>query len=161
MKSQVMKNKASIKLNLTDQERRRLRKNKIKISELTDFTPDELRTVLETDIGRAKELFALADFQRIPSVGIEFAKDLIFLGYYAVEELKYQNGAQLREEYELKKGYQIDSCVEDQFRLVVHFARTDDYSKNWWDFTTERKKYRLEHGYPENRPKTIWTEVLR
>lgn len=58
--------------------------------------------------------------------------------------------------FERKKGYWIDSCVEDQFRLVVHYANTADHSKNWWDFTKERKKYRLEKGYPEDRPNKPW-----
>ncbi|TDK48012.1 helix-hairpin-helix domain-containing protein [Algoriphagus formosus] len=27
-------------------------------------------------------------------------------------------------------GYKTDPCVEDQFRIIVYFAKTKDYSKN-------------------------------
>ncbi|WP_198408247.1 helix-hairpin-helix domain-containing protein [Christiangramia forsetii] len=107
---------------------------------------------------RAKEIYALADFQRIPSIGIELAKDLVFLDFYSVQELNGESGAVLTDRYEKKKGYKIDPCVEDQFRLVVNFAKNKDYSKKWWDFTDERKRYRTDFGYPENRPKVNWTE---
>ena len=114
---------------------------------------------LNVSLDRAREIYALADFQRIPSIGIEFAKDLIFLGYRSVSELKEKDGGQLLNDYEKRKGYQTDPCVEDQFRLAVHFARTDDHSKTWWSFTEERKTFRAKHGYPEDRPKSHWTEV--
>jgi len=108
---------------------------------------------------RAKEIYAFADFQRIPSIGIEFAKDLVFLGYYSVEELNGKNGANLTDHYEKMKGYKTDPCVEDQFRLAVDFAKNEDYSKKWWNFTSERKEYRNKFGYPKDRPKTNWTEI--
>ena len=155
-----MKRKSSIKLNLTDTERQYLRRNRIKIAEIGNYAIDELEEILQVPRQRAKELYALADFQRIPSIGIKFAEDLVFMGYYSVEELQDKDGAALRDAYEQKKGYRIDSCVEDQFRLAVYFAQTQDMSKNWWDFTSERKKYREEYGYPYNRPTREWHEVL-
>ena len=150
-----------MKLPLTEIERKKLRKHKIKIAELPFVASDDLQVILQVSESRAKELIALADFQRIPSVGIKFAEDLVFMGYHSIKELKGKNGALLREEFERKKNYRIDSCVEDQFRLAVYFAETNDYSKNWWDFTTERKKYRAEHGYPSDRPTINWYEVLQ
>ena len=51
-------------------------------------------------------------------------------------------------------------CVEDQFRLVVNFANTNDTKKTWWDFTEERKKFRTENGYPKSRPQKAWFEIL-
>ncbi|WP_378173406.1 helix-hairpin-helix domain-containing protein [Aquimarina sp. SS2-1] len=155
-----MKTKTNIQLNLSTSERASLRKNKIKISEVLNYAPDELEIILNVSSGRAKEICALADFQRIPSIGIKFAEDLIFLGYYTITELKGQNGAVLTNQYEYKKGYRIDACVEDQFRLAVHFANTYDYTKRWWDFTKERKKYRNDVGFPKNRPKLNWHEVV-
>ncbi|MEO1048992.1 MAG: helix-hairpin-helix domain-containing protein [Bacteroidota bacterium] len=154
-----MKAKKHINLNLSTSERVNLRKHKIKISELLDYAVDEIEEILQVTPERAREIHALADFQRIPSIGVKFAEDLIFLGYYSVADLQEQDGANLTNLYEQKKGYRIDSCVEDQFRLAVHFARTNDYSKNWWDFTKERKEYRLNFGYPENRPTLNWHEV--
>jgi len=155
-----MKRKTNIKLNLTDAERKSMRLHKIKKDEILEYAPDELAGVLSIPEVRAKELYALADFQQIPSVGIEFSKDLIFLGYYNIEELKEKNGAELLDRYEKEKGYKTDPCVEDQFRLVAHFALHKDYSKNWWSFTSERKNYRAKFGYPSDRPKTNWTEVI-
>jgi Pathogenicity locus len=154
-----MKNKTNIKLPLTDVEKANLRKNKIKIANILDFATDELEVLLNATPERAKEIFALAEFQTIPSIGIKFAEDLVFLGYYSLNELKNKDGAELTDEYELKKGFWIDPCVEDQFRLVVNYANTHDTKKTWWDFTEERKKFRLEKGYPTNRPKTAWHEM--
>jgi hypothetical protein len=108
---------------------------------------------------RARKLYALADFQQIPSIGIKFAEDLMFLGYYSINALRNKDGAQLTDAYEKKKGYQTDPCVEDQFRLAVYYAQTKDSSKQWWDFTAARKAYRTAQGYPADRPSTHWTEI--
>jgi hypothetical protein len=155
-----MKSKTNIKLPLTVSEKANLRKNKIKIADILGFATDELEVLLNATSERAKEIYALAEFQTVPSVGIKFAEDLVFLGYYSLTELKNKNGAKLTDEYELKKGFWIDPCVEDQFRLVVNFANTHDTKKTWWDFTEERKKYRLKKGYPKSRPKKSWVEIL-
>ena len=155
-----MKNKTNIKLPLTDIEKANLRKNKIKIANILDFATDELEMLLNTTTERAKEIYALAVFQTVPSVGIKFAEDLVFLGYYTLNELKYKDGAKLTDEYEQKKGYWVDPCVEDQFRLIVNFANTNDTKKTWWDFTEERKKFRTENGYPKSRPQKAWFEIL-
>ena len=155
-----MKNKINIKLPLTDREKANLRKNKIKIANILDFATDELEVLLQVTTKRAKEIVALAEFQTVQSIGIKFAEDLVFLGYYSVSELKNKDGAKLTDQYERKKGFWTDPCVEDQFRLVVHFANTNDTTKMWWNFTEERKKYRLENGYPANRPEKAWHETL-
>lgn len=153
-----MKKKSTIKLTLSDAEKQRLRANKLKIAEILNFATDELVVLLDVPFERAKEIHALAEFQTIPSVGIKFAEDLVFLGLYSISELKESTGASLLEEYEFKKGFTTDPCVEDQFRLAVYYANTNDATKNWWDFTEERKRYRLENGYPTNRPKAAWYE---
>jgi hypothetical protein len=155
-----MKNKTYIKLPLTDIEKANLRKNKIKVGNIIDFATDELEVLLNSTTERAKEIYALAEFQTIPSIGIKFAEDLVFLGYYSLNELKNKDGAKLTDEYELKKGFWIDPCVEDQFRLVVNYANTNDTKKMWWDFTEERKKFRTENGYPKSRPQKSWVEIL-
>ena len=155
-----MKRKTNIKLPLTDTEKVNLRKNKIKIANILNFGTDELQVLLNSTIERAKEICALAEFQTVPSVGIKFAEDLVFLGYYSLSELKQKDGAKLTDEYELKKGYWVDPCVEDQFRLIVNFAKTNDTKRTWWNFTEERKKFRAENGYPESRPHKAWFEKL-
>ena len=155
-----MKSKINIKLSLTDTEKANLRKNKIKIANVLDFAIDELEVLLNATTERAKEIYALAEFQTIPSIGIKFSEDLVFLGYYSLKELKHKDGAKLTDEYERKKGFWIDPCVEDQFRLVINFANTNDTTKTWWNFTEKRKKYRTENGYPTNRPQKAWFEAL-
>ncbi|OLY94684.1 Pathogenicity locus [Cnuella takakiae] len=149
-----------MKLPLTAIEKASLRKNKIKIANVLDFATDELEVFLAATPERAKEIYALAEFQTVPSVGIKFAEDLVFLGYYSLNELKNKDGAKLTDEYELKKGFWTDPCVEDQFRLVVHYANTNDIKKTWWDFTEERKKFRTKYGYPTSRPQKAWFETL-
>ncbi len=155
-----MKNKSNIKLPLTDIEKANLRKHKIKIANILDFATDELEVFLNATADRAKEIYALAEFQTVPTVGIKFAEDLVFLGYYSLNELKHKDGAKLTDEYELKKGYWTDPCVEDQFRLVVHYAKTNDQNKTWWDFTEERKLYRIQNGYPKSRPQIAWFNTV-
>ena len=146
-------------LPLTDLEKASLKRSKVKFSEVLNYAPDELEILLNATSERAKEIHALAEFQTIPSIGIKFAEDLVFLGYYSIAELSNKDGAQLTDEYELKKGFRTDPCVEDQFRLVVHFAQIRDFTKTWCNFTAERKKYRLENGYPASRPENVWYEA--
>jgi hypothetical protein len=155
-----MPKKSSPKLNLTLDERKRLRTAKIKIEELLNFAADELEVILKVDTARVKTILALAEFQTAPSVGVKFAEDLIFMGYYTLGELKGKDGATLLDEFERKKGYWTDPCVEDQFRLIVDFAEYPAIIKNWWDYSETRKNYRMKFSYPEDRPKTAWHEVI-
>lgn len=136
--------KSNIKLPLTDAEKQRLKHNRIKLRNITDYAVDELEVILVVSFERAREIYALVEFQSIPSVGIRFAEDLVSLGYYSIDELKGKDGALLTNEFEVLKGYWIDPCVEDQFRLVVYYANTKDSSKNWWNFTDERKSIALK-----------------
>ena len=154
-----MKNRTNIKLPLTVDEKANLRKSGIRMSSVLDFSVDELEVLLDATPERAREVHALAEFQTIPSVGLKFAEDLVFLGYYSISELKNKDGAKLTDEYERKKGCWTDPCVEDQFRLVVHYANTKDPKKTWWDFTEERKRFRMENGYPVTRPQKAWFET--
>ncbi len=155
-----MKKKTNIKLPLTDEEKASLKKHKIKMADIFAYSVDELEVLLNATPQRVKTLFALAEFQSVPSIGIKFAEDLVYLGYFSISALKNKNAAKLTDEYEFKRGYKVDPCVEDQFRLAVYFANTSDYSKTWWDFTVERKEYRLENGYPANRPANAWHESI-
>lgn len=148
-------------LDITAEEMKRLRALKIKKSELHHHSVNELQQWLPASKQRAKELYALSEFQSIPSVGIRFATDLIQMGYYSMRELKKKKGFKLTDQYELQQGVWVDSCVEDQFRLVVHYANHPDSKLNWWNFTSERKAFREKNGYPSNRPKKPWYETPR
>lgn len=148
--------KLNIQLDLLPAERRTLRANKIKFSDILQYPIDNLSELLHVPLIRAMEIHALVEFQSIPSIGIKFARDLISLGYYSLEELKDKDGAKLLEDFEFSTGTWIDPCFEDQCRLVVHYANQGDIELKWWYFTEERKKYRLENGYPANRPRKAW-----
>ncbi|WP_077920548.1 helix-hairpin-helix domain-containing protein [Spirosoma sp. 209] len=154
-----MSPKNNLRLPLTEAERTNLRKHKVNISDFLRHALDELAVYLGATPDRTRELYALAQFQTIPSVGPKFASDLIFLGYYSLAELVDKDGATLMDQYEQEKGYWIDPCVEDQFRLAIHYAQTSDATKTWWDFTPERKAYRSANGYPPDRPTLAWHET--
>ncbi len=141
------------KLPLTPGERSILRKQKLKLSAIASVQPSELSLVLGCTEARAKRFIALAQFQTIPSVGPDLAKHVVDLGYYSLAELKGKDPAELFDQLERLYGFQIDPCVEDGIRLIVHHAGTSHSEKRWWDFTEERKLYRQKHGYPHTRPK--------
>ena len=146
----------NIKLPLTQEEKKKLRQKKLRIRDLATCTVEQIELFLEIPTERARLLAGLAEFQTIPSVGIKFAEDLIFLGYYSIESLKGKEGHALVEEYERQKGYWTHSCVEEQFRLITYVANTGDRSRQWFDFTEERKAYRAKFGYLADRPATAW-----
>jgi hypothetical protein len=145
--------KKKIDLELTTAEKQVLKENKITQKSLIDLAIDEIIAVLNPEPQRARVLQALFEFQAIPSIGVRFAHDLMFLDYYRLDDVRYKNGPDLLNEYEHKLGYKVDPCVEDQFWLVVNYANHPQSKKQWWDFTAARKAYRNEHGYPNTRPK--------
>jgi len=151
--------KKSIDLELTVVEKQLLREQKVSLKALRDFAPDEVAAMLNASQERARELNALAEFQSIPSLGVGFAKELIAQGYYALEQLKGKSAVELFDAYEKHSGCWADPCVEDSYRLLVHYLEHRDESKRWWDFTKERKAYRAEFSFPADRPVTAWYET--
>ena len=150
---------AAIKLPLTDDEKSKLRKAKVKIAEVHRLTKDEIAELIGVSDERANIIRGLAEFQSVPSIGHKLAEKLVFkLGIYSLEEMKEKDGAQLIDELEQKLGVWTDSCVEDQIRCVINFSNNPSSRKQWFDFTEERKSYRQMNGYPKNRPKKAWYE---
>ncbi|MFI5137674.1 MAG: helix-hairpin-helix domain-containing protein [Sphingobacteriales bacterium] len=149
----------TFKLDLSQAEKEQLKKNRLKISRLGEFSADEIMVLLKTDEQKANEIFALIAFQSIPSIGPKFARDLISLGIYTINDLVDKDGPGLFNELERKQGFWTDPCVEDQFRLAIYYANHPGSNKNWWDFTADRKTYRAKHGYPAERPTEAWHEV--
>lgn len=147
------------RLDILITEKRKLRANKIKLSEIHHHSVENLRATLGISKIRAMELKAISEFQTIPSIGIRFAMDLISLGFYSIQELKGKDPAKLVNRLERQLGAWIDPCVEDQVRLCVHYAQHFDNRVNWWDFTKERKAFRQQYGYPASRPKTPWYQL--
>jgi len=151
--------KKNIDLGLTILEKQRLRERKVSQKILRDYAPDEIAAMLNASLERARELAALAEFQSIPSLGVGFAKELITQGYYSLEQLKGKNAVELFDAYEKYSGCWADPCVEDSYRLLVHYIEHRDESKRWWNFSKERKAYRAEFGFPKDRPVTAWYET--
>jgi hypothetical protein len=137
----------NIDLELSSAEKSILKAKKISQKALQSYAADEIVSVLEATDQRAKTLQALVAFQSVPSIGIAFAKDLMRTGYYSLEQLRNRQGAELFDAFEKMNGYHTDPCVEDQFRLVVHYANNPGSNKKWWDFTNERKVYREQVPY--------------
>ncbi|HWK07628.1 MAG TPA: helix-hairpin-helix domain-containing protein [Puia sp.] len=144
---------------MLDSEKRKLRANGIKLKEIHHHSIRELRSMLDVSEIRAMELKAMSEFQSIPSIGKRFAENLLQLGFYSLKEIRGKDPAKLLDKLELYIGAWIDPCVEDQFRLVVHYADHPDSVRNWWDFTSERKVFRQKKGYPANRPEKPWFDL--
>ncbi|RFZ85191.1 Pathogenicity locus [Mucilaginibacter terrenus] len=151
--------KKHIDLELNAVEKQQLRDQKISLKALRGYVPDEIAATLNASPERTRELMALAEFQSIPSLGIGFARELIAQGYYALEQLKGKSAVELFDAYEKHCGCWADPCVEDSYRLLVHYIEHRDESKRWWDFTKERKAYRAEFGFPADRPVIAWYET--
>ncbi|MFM1651618.1 helix-hairpin-helix domain-containing protein [Brevibacillus sp. B_LB10_24] len=147
------------KLPLTDCEKSKLRKAKVKISEIHTFSKEQIVQMLDVSVERAKILKGLADFQSVPSIGPKLAERLVFkLNIFSLSEIKAKDAGELFDELEKKSGVWIDSCVEDQIRCVINFSNNLDSSKQWFDFTEDRKAYRDKVGFPKNRPIKAWYE---
>ncbi|MCA1028647.1 helix-hairpin-helix domain-containing protein [Cytobacillus kochii] len=142
----------SLKLPLEKFEKRELRRNKIKLSQIPEISEMHLSEILKTSVKRSKKIIAHAKIQQIPSIGPKLASNIIKLGFYSLEDIKDQDGAHLTDLLEKRCGCWIDPCVEDQLRLVINYANNGDLGKKWWEFTKERKIYREKNGYPTDRP---------
>ena len=151
--------KKNINYELSPEERQKLKQQKISQKALFNYAPDEVATLLGASPQRAKELQALAEFQSIPSLGIGFAKELIAQGYYTLDQLKGKTAVELFDAFEKYAGCWADPCVEDSYRLLVHYIENRDEGKRWWDFTAGRKAYRERFGFPVDRPKRAWYEI--
>jgi hypothetical protein len=151
--------KKSINLLLSAEEKAILRAQKTKIADLTTFAPDEISLILNADTERTKEIIALIEFQSIPSLGINFATELIQQGYYSLKQLEDKDPVELFNAFERHVGAWADPCVEDSYRLLSHYIKHGDTGKSWWHFTAERKAYRAQYGFPVDRPAKAWYEL--
>jgi len=148
-----------INYELTAAEKEVLKTKKVTQQMLQELAPDEIAAVLSASPQRSKELKALAEFQRIPSLGVGFAKELIGQGYFSLAQLKERSAVELFDAFERHSGVWADPCVEDSYRLLVHYIENAEDSKRWWNFTAERKAYRAKSGFPADRPKKPWYEL--
>jgi hypothetical protein len=146
-------------LPLTTEEKIKLRKENLKLSEIYTLSHTRLAEILTIPEERAQEITALAEFQSLPSIGHQLAHKLVKeLRLFSLIEIRDQDGALLFDLLEKRLGVWTDSCVEDQIRCVIHHANHPGSSKQWYDFTKERKKHRDASGYPDDRPTKAWYE---
>ncbi|WP_010095396.1 helix-hairpin-helix domain-containing protein [Ornithinibacillus scapharcae] len=151
-----------LKLPLTAIEKSKLRRAKVKLSEIHTFNNIEIAQLLEVPVDKAKVIKGLADFQQVPSIGYHLAEKLVYkLELYSLTDIRDKNAVELFDTLEQKLGVWTDSCVEDQIRCVIHFANNPGSDKHWYDFTSERKNYRKSHGFPRNRPTIAWYDSLK
>lgn len=115
-----------------------------------------LSRYLKSSLERASYLHGMAQFQSIPSIGPKVAQRVVDLGYYSLEEIANKDGSDLINCWEEQCGYWEDPCLEDAFRCIVHHANDPESNKSWFDFTSERKRYREQYGYPATRPTIPW-----
>ena len=101
----------TFRLSLSPIEKEKLKKNKLAISRLCEFTADEISVLLNCAQSRADYLVASVTFQSIPSIGPKFADDLISLGYYSLDSLLEKDGPTLFNELEQKQGFWTDPLV--------------------------------------------------
>ena len=147
------------KLPLTQNEKIKLRKARVLISEVHTLGIDYLVQTMDISVERAMIIKGLAEFQSVPSIGYKLAEKLVYkLKIFSLVQIKNKNAAELFNEYEQHLNARADSCVEDQIRCVINYANNPNSPMQWFDFTNERKKYREKVGYPEGRPKTAWYE---
>ncbi|SEP45422.1 helix-hairpin-helix domain-containing protein [Mucilaginibacter sp. OK283] len=151
--------KKNIDLKLNAGEKAILKSQKIKINTLTGYAPDEIAAILKASAQRSQEIAALMEFQSIPSLGINFATELIEQGYYSLKQLEGKDPVELYNAFEKHCGAWADPCVEDSYRLLAHYIVHRDDSKRWWHFTAERKAYRAQYGFPADRPKSPWYDL--
>lgn len=148
---------SSLKLPLSSDEKKQLRKAKVKIAEIPNLNTNQIEELLDISRERARLIKALAEFQKVPSIGYGLAEKLVIqLNIYSLEEISQKDGAQLFDKLEQRMGIWTDSCVEDQIRCVIHYANNPCSNKQWFDFTNERKMYRKTFGFPKDRPKKAW-----
>lgn len=159
MEEEVLLLSSNPKLFLTDDEKSKLRRAKVKIREIHTLNKEQIAQMLDISVERAKILKGLADFQSVPSIGSKLAEKLVFeLNIFSLSEIKEKDGPKLFDELEQKLGVWTDSCVEDQIRCVINFSNNPESSKQWFDFTNERRVYRDKIGFPKNRPIKAWYE---
>ncbi|TFB19498.1 Pathogenicity locus [Filobacillus milosensis] len=134
----------TIKVDLTDQERQNLRKSHIYLKDLHLIKADELAKSIKCTKERAHAITAMAQFQQIPSIGYRMAYNLVhYLNIYSLDEIKNEDPKELFDHFEKLIGEDIDPCVEDQIRCVIHHANQPYSDKQWFDFTERRKTERL------------------
>lgn len=141
MKKDVMKQ--SPKLPLTDKERQTLRRLRIRLRELFQFSVETLQQDTGWHKERCRQIIALAKFQTLGSVGPSLSQDIWDLGFCSIADLKGANPKEMYERLGEHAGQRADPCVEDVFRCAVAQAQDSELSdemRQWWMWKDQRGK---------------------
>src|SRR5262249_54781229 len=136
------------RLDLSPLERRALARAKLTTSELGDLSGEDVfrRTQGAIAPDRAEEIAALAAFQRLGSIGLECARDLVKLGLRRRDDLKGRDAIELYRSLCAMTNTRQDPCVEDVFRCAiaqVDHADLPEHLRAWHRWTPVRG---LERG---------------
>ncbi len=131
------------KLDLDDDERAALRSAGITLIELADLGADALHHRVHGAIppARCAEIAALADFQRLGSIGLEMARDFVQLGFRRVGDLVGEQPVELYERLQRLTRSKQDPCVEDALRCAIAQAEEPSLPselRDWWHWTSVR-----------------------
>lgn len=130
-------------LDLDVRERAILRRARVRTTEIRDLGARELfrRTSGALSPRRCSEIAALADFQRLGSIGLEMARDFVALGYERVGDLVGRDPVELYDRLSQISGSRQDPCVEDALRCAIAQAedpRLPGELRDWWKWTSVR-----------------------
>jgi len=121
------------RLDLDDAERRTLSRAKIRLAEIGAMSGEELFRRLDGAIApdRAREIAALAAFQRLSSIGLECARDLVKLGFAKCSDLAGKDPNELYARLCALTSSRMDPCVEDVFRCAIAQVDHPDLPDEW------------------------------
>ena len=77
------------------------------------------------------------EFQSIPGIGQNIARDLVDLGYTRVDELRSEDPEEMYQNLIASRGRQIDRCVLCVFRCAKYFVANpvpDPELLKWWNW---------------------------
>lgn len=80
----------------------------------------------------------------LPNIGPACAADLRLLGIHAPGDLIGRSPFTLYQQLCAKTGVRHDPCVIDVFMSITSFMNGDE-PREWWAFTSERKKLYKKH----------------
>jgi len=80
-----------------------LKKYEVQIANIPDYAVEELKILLSVPTQRGNELLALAEFLAIPSIGIRFAENVLFLVCHPLTVVRIKDGDELPNENEREK----------------------------------------------------------
>ncbi len=128
-------------LTLMPEEKAALRKAKIPLLKLTQYTSLQLAEITGIPLDRSEYFLSLSQFQSLGSIGPSSAQDLWDLGYRNIEQFINADPCKMYNDLSSIVGHKMDPCVEDVFRCAiaqVKFPGLSEKKKQWWVWSNQR-----------------------